>query len=235
MTRLRYADAALRYAAAANTVPTSRQDARLGYLVQEAEALYQQGDERGDNTAAQQALTITTQILQQQSRDDAPLQWAGAERNRGLVLTMLGARESGTEHLEEAVAAHRAALEEQTRERVPLDWAGTENNLGDVLWLLGDRGSGTAHLQEAVAAFRAALGGTDARSDAVRLGKYAEQPRQRALDTGQARKRHSASGGGGHSLPRGSVGGAAGTRAASDATLGDRQSVVVHGDGSRVN
>ena len=106
MTRLRYADAALRYAAAANTVPTSRQDARLGYLVQEAEALYQQGDERGDNTAAQQVLTITTQILQQQSRDDAPLQWAGAERNRGLVLTMLGDRESGTVHLEEAVAAH---------------------------------------------------------------------------------------------------------------------------------
>ena len=45
-----------RYAAAASTVPTSRQDARRGYLLQEAGALYQQGDERGDNTAASLAI-----------------------------------------------------------------------------------------------------------------------------------------------------------------------------------
>jgi hypothetical protein len=38
----------------------------------------------------------------------------------------LGARESGTARLEEAVAAYRAALEEWTRARVPLDWAGTQ-------------------------------------------------------------------------------------------------------------
>ena len=45
----------------------------------------------------------------------------------------LGERESGTAHLEEAVAAYRAALEERTRERVPLDWAMTQNNLGNAL------------------------------------------------------------------------------------------------------
>ncbi len=69
----------------------------------------------------------------------------------------LGARESGTARLEEAVAAYRAALEEWTRERVPLDWATTQMNLGNALRTLGERESGTARLEEAVAAYRAAL------------------------------------------------------------------------------
>ena len=69
----------------------------------------------------------------------------------------MGERESGTEHLDEAVAAYRAALEEQTRERVPLDWAKTQNDLGNALEALGERESGTAQLEEAVAAYRAAL------------------------------------------------------------------------------
>ena len=43
--------------------------------------------------------------------------------NLGAALWTLGARESGTARLEEAVGAYRAALEEYTRERVPLDWA----------------------------------------------------------------------------------------------------------------
>src|SRR5215213_6794316 len=68
-----------------------------------------------------------------------------------------GERESGTERLEEAIAAYRAALEEWTRERVPLDWATTQNNLGTALQALGERESGTARLEEAVAACRAAL------------------------------------------------------------------------------
>ena len=35
----------------------------------------------------------------------------------------MGERESGTEHLEQAVAAYTEALKEHTRKRVPLDWA----------------------------------------------------------------------------------------------------------------
>jgi hypothetical protein len=77
--------------------------------------------------------------------------------NVGNVLTWLGARESGTEKLEEAVAAYRAALEESTRERVPLQWATTQIRLGIALAMLGEREGGTARLEEAVAAYRAAL------------------------------------------------------------------------------
>src|SRR4051794_22210900 len=77
--------------------------------------------------------------------------------NLGTALWTLGARESGTARLEEAVAAYRAALEEYTRERVPLDWARTQMNLGTALWTLGERESGTARLEEAVIAWDACL------------------------------------------------------------------------------
>ena len=75
----------------------------------------------------------------------------------GIALTALGERESGTERLEQAVKAHRAALEERTRERVPLDWAATQNSLGSTLAILGERESGTERLEQAVKAYRAAL------------------------------------------------------------------------------
>jgi tetratricopeptide (TPR) repeat protein len=77
--------------------------------------------------------------------------------NLGLALTMLGERESGTAHLEQAVTAYRAALEENTRDRVPLEWARTQSNLGYALESIGERESGTPRLEEAVATYRAAL------------------------------------------------------------------------------
>jgi hypothetical protein len=70
---------------------------------------------------------------------------------------MLGARESGTARLEEAVSAYRAALEERTRDRVPLDWAMTQMNLGNALWRLGENENGTARLEGALAAWNACL------------------------------------------------------------------------------
>jgi exonuclease VII small subunit len=69
----------------------------------------------------------------------------------------LGERESGTERLEEAVAAYRAALEERTRERVPLDWAMTQMNLGLALWTLGERTKRRETLVDARAAIAGAF------------------------------------------------------------------------------
>jgi tetratricopeptide (TPR) repeat protein len=84
------------------------------------------------------------------------------QNNLGNALRALGEREDGTQRLQEAVAAYRAALEVYTRERVPLQWAMTQNNLGTALGALGEREDGASdagrgRLQEAVAAFRAAL------------------------------------------------------------------------------
>jgi tetratricopeptide (TPR) repeat protein len=78
-----------------------------------------------------------------------PLQWAATQTNLSNALLSLGARESGTGRLEEAVSAAREALKEYTRERVPLQWATTQTALGNALGTLGERESGTERLEAA--------------------------------------------------------------------------------------
>jgi tetratricopeptide (TPR) repeat protein len=155
MARLAYRSAAQHFAQAAELCPQSEQ--ATTYRDQQAQALYQQGEEQGDNVALEQAIALYRAKLVGQSQTAGGLDWAQIQNNLGAALWTLGNRESGTVHLEEAVATHRAALAEYTRERVPLSWALTQNNLGNVLRMLGERGSDTARLEEAVVAHRAAL------------------------------------------------------------------------------
>jgi tetratricopeptide (TPR) repeat protein len=157
LTRLRYRDAAQHFAAAEGRVPAGNEEQALGYLDQEADALYRQGNEFGDNEALEMAIGRYRTLLRRRPRERVPLDWAATQNNLGNALWKLGERESGTGRLEESVSAHRAALEERTRERVPLDWATTQNNLGNALSTLGERESGTGRLEEAVSAHRAAL------------------------------------------------------------------------------
>src|SRR5450631_4644798 len=56
LTRLRYLDAAQRFAEAAAKVPKGHEDERWEYLNEEADALYRQGDEFGDNDSARVAI-----------------------------------------------------------------------------------------------------------------------------------------------------------------------------------
>jgi hypothetical protein len=75
----------------------------------------------------------------------------------GNALAILGARESGTARLDEAVIAYRNALEEYTRDRVPLDWAITQANLADLERAFFDKTGEAAHLDQAEQHARAAL------------------------------------------------------------------------------
>ena len=75
-------------------------------------------------------MTAYTEALKEITPERVPLEWASTQSNLGNVLTTLGARERGTERLEQAVTAFTEALKEITPERVPLEWAGTQNNLG---------------------------------------------------------------------------------------------------------
>lgn len=79
------------------------------------------------------------------------------QRALGNALVVLGGRDRGSERLEEAVAAYRAALELLTRERLPRQWASTLNNMGVALRALGERESGPERHEQAVEAYRAAL------------------------------------------------------------------------------
>jgi tetratricopeptide (TPR) repeat protein len=157
MTRLRYAEAAQHYAAAASSVPAARQDERRRYLDQEAFALYEQGGERGDNAAAALAIDRYRALAAATDRAAMPVDWAASQRKLGTALVRLGEREPGTGRLEEAVATYRLALEERMREQAPLDWAMTQMNMGNALVRLGEREPGTGRLEEAGAAYRLAL------------------------------------------------------------------------------
>src|SRR5215467_8662658 len=159
LTRLRYREAAAHFANAATVFPPDSpyENKRTSYLQKEANALYQQGYELGDNGALLSAIDRRKRLLELIPREREPLQWARTQNNLGRALWRLGERESGTAKLEEAVAAFREALKELTRERVPLEWARTQGNLGIVLVDLGSRESGTAKLEEAVALYREAL------------------------------------------------------------------------------
>ena len=112
LARLRYREAAGHFANAAVVLPQTDEylDVRFNYLSQEADALYKQGDELGDNAALRLTIDRRRSMLELQTRERVPLDWAQTQTNLGLALWRLGERESGTARLEEAVAAYRAAL-----------------------------------------------------------------------------------------------------------------------------
>jgi len=137
----------------ADSLHGDQTDARRNSLIVEGNSLYEFGDQRGSNVHLIAAIAVRQASLRLATGSDA----VGYDQNNlGNALTTLGARESGTARLEEAVSAYRAALQERTRERVPLDWAMTQNNRGNALQVLGERGD-DATLRRAVAACENAL------------------------------------------------------------------------------
>jgi len=159
LARLRYSEAAGHFAKAAAMFPptSAHQDVRTDYLTKEADALFSQGNEFGDNAALSSAIVRFRSLAELEPRERVPRDWAVIQNSLGNALEKLGERETGTERLEESVAAYRAALTEFTRQRAPLDWAVIQNNLGNALEQLGERESGTERFEQSVVAYREAL------------------------------------------------------------------------------
>jgi tetratricopeptide (TPR) repeat protein len=153
---IRYIEAATKYREAAGLLIFDHHIGS-GYLYNEARVLGAHGVELGDNASLKKAVSVLGEAAALKPRSVDPRSWAMIQNELGNVLANLGERESGTERLEEAVAAYRAALEELTREREPLYWATIQNNLGNALARHGRREGSTERLHEAVEAYRAAL------------------------------------------------------------------------------
>ncbi|WP_213547825.1 tetratricopeptide repeat protein [Vannielia litorea] len=115
---------------------------------------YEEGRDKGLAQPLELAIALSRTALPRCTSAD---ERGNVRNDLGVALHTLGQRESGTDRLEQSVAAYRAALEEWIRDRVPLDWAGAQMNLGNTLLALGQRESGTERLEQAVAAYRAAL------------------------------------------------------------------------------
>ncbi|MGA7450838.1 MAG: hypothetical protein WBW73_06020 [Rhodoplanes sp.] len=75
---MRYSEAVQHFANAAAVLPAESacQDQRIGYLQKEAEALYRQGDEFGDNGALLLAIERYTSLLNLMPRDRVAMEWA---------------------------------------------------------------------------------------------------------------------------------------------------------------
>jgi tetratricopeptide (TPR) repeat protein len=157
LTERRYEEAAELFGQAAAFVPARHPNEHSGYLVRRADALYRQGDERGDNTALSKSIEFYHAALEERTHDRVPLDWAETQNDLGNVLIMLGSRKGGVAWLEEGIIAYRAALSERTRDRMPFDWSVTQINLGIALQRLGELKGAPAYIEEAVVAFRAVL------------------------------------------------------------------------------
>ena len=94
LTRLRYLDAAQRFAEAAAKVPQGHEDERWKYLIAEADAFYRQGDEFGDNAALNKAIESYHRLAELRPRNTYPSDWAVTQNSIGTALWALGERES---------------------------------------------------------------------------------------------------------------------------------------------
>lgn len=127
------------------------------YRMSQAFALRRHGDLNGDIRLLAGAIELYRKILNAIPRTSRPSDWAKAQSNLGNALQILGAREKGTAHLEQAVQAYEAALEVRTRTETPIDWARTQNNHGAALFALGTRRQDLSLLDQALAVYRDAL------------------------------------------------------------------------------
>jgi tetratricopeptide (TPR) repeat protein len=161
LTRLRYREAATHFGNAAASFPpaSAYKDKWITYLRKEANALYKQGGELGDNGALLLAVERYKALLKITPHDRTPLDWTETQNDLGLALSSLGERETDTVNLEQAIVAFREALTEVSREHVPLRWAAIQNNLANALSSIGQRESGTAKLEEAAVVYQEALTG----------------------------------------------------------------------------
>jgi tetratricopeptide (TPR) repeat protein len=135
----RYSDSVEHFKEAAALVPDGHPAQSADYLGRQAEALYREGCERGDNSALNRSIETWRIVLQYRPRDRVPLDWAATQHGLGNVLVRLGEREVGAAQLTEAVAAYQAALQERKRDELPVDWAMTTGNQGIALMLLAQR------------------------------------------------------------------------------------------------
>jgi hypothetical protein len=85
--RLAYREAATHYATACDLVRDDAPEAALRYALRQAGALYDQGNEFGDNGALKDAIALYRDaVLSLNTPPTRPLDWAGTQNNLGTAL-----------------------------------------------------------------------------------------------------------------------------------------------------
>ena len=155
--RVRFRDAAGRYAAAAALILESGSGDAWPFFIGQARELCDDGREFGNRESLLSAADVCHRALGLVSREQCPSEWAATKHCLGQALFMLGSRQSAADRLAEAIEAYLAALEEWTQDRAPRDWALAQNDLGNALQALGGQKGDLKPLRKAAEAYRAAL------------------------------------------------------------------------------
>jgi len=155
--RVRYNDAAAKYAAAAALILESEEGDAWPCLIGQARELCDDGREFGNRESLLLAADVCHRALGLVARETRPSEWAATKHCLGQALFMLGARHNEPDRLGEAIEAYLSALEEWTHDRAPQDWAKAQSDLGDALQELSGQEGDLNPLREAAKAYRAAL------------------------------------------------------------------------------
>ncbi len=155
--RVRFRDAATKYAAAAALILESEDGDAWPFLIGQARELCDDGREFGNRESLLLAADVCHRALGLVPREQRPSEWAATKHCLGQALFMLGARHNEPDRLGEAIEAYLAALEEWTHDSAPQNWTKAQNDLGDALQSLGGKEGDLKPLREAAKAYRAAL------------------------------------------------------------------------------
>lgn len=183
-TRLRYRDAARYFAEAAATLPAGEtfDEARIGYLNNQAEAFFQLGYDFGDRKAMQAALDVRTHLVEM-TRARATLDALKLRFLLAMTTSVAARRQKDEARLKEAIAAYRALLVELEQFDAPFDRAVVQYHLAIALRRVAAyEEEEIERLEEAAQAFKNAVKGF-AEVGAFRLRTYARMGLTRVLVT----------------------------------------------------
>ncbi len=125
------------------------------YRADEGFALWNQGEQRGDNGALRDAIAAYRDALNYQTAN--PGDHALTRNNIGVALVELASRLGDTSMMKDAITAHREALEYYTRERDPEQWAWTQSILANALLTYSEYDNDPELFNAAVEAYRVSL------------------------------------------------------------------------------
>jgi tetratricopeptide (TPR) repeat protein len=108
-------------------------------------------------SAYREAVTAYSNALQEDSREQAPLDWAKTQLGLASVLHRLADLENNTTLLKDAVKFYHAALEDYRHDSSSFDWVSAQFNLGTALQRLGEQEGDLALTKQAINAYLASL------------------------------------------------------------------------------
>jgi tetratricopeptide (TPR) repeat protein len=148
--------AADKYSQAAALVADDPRSA-FQYLIKQATALQNEGEQFGDNDALRAAIAIWRSAKGLSPFESDPQDHRKAHNNLGSAIYALAQREPTNENLLEVAEMNREVLARDTRESAPLYWGAAQANLGSVLQVIGERELGTEKLIESIERLRESL------------------------------------------------------------------------------